>query len=114
VIRHRYLIAAAVGLGLVSLSVALGSLYNIELEVRASLLEAELRGHSLTDSEQDTLLAAFDKPSQFWTAFVGGTAGIGLLGFGGVLSIFELAVLRIRRRAPLGERSLEDIHPRGA
>ncbi|MEM1184942.1 MAG: hypothetical protein AAGI53_08050 [Planctomycetota bacterium] len=89
-------------------------MYNIELQVRASLLDAELRGQSLTDSEQDTLLAVFDKPSQFWTAFVGGTAGVGLLGFGGVLLLFELAVLLFRRRAPAGELSLEDIRPPGA
>jgi len=83
-------IAVLLGLGLVGVSIALGMLYRNETAIARATLEAELRGQSLTDSERDLLLAEYDNAARFLTAFVFGTVGVGLVGFGGALGLFEV------------------------
>ena len=89
----RMLVAACVALGLVGVSIALGTLYRSGLEIERAKLEAKLKGYELDESEQSLVLATFDQPGAFWTALVSGTAGVGLIGLGGALGTFELVSL---------------------
>lgn len=88
---NRFLVAVLIGLGLMGLSIALGTLYLGEVEMSRAALEAELRGETLEESGQEALLATFDNPARFWTALVSGTVGVGMLGVGGVLALYQLA-----------------------
>ncbi|MEM7755456.1 MAG: hypothetical protein AAF297_07445 [Planctomycetota bacterium] len=90
---HRTLVAGCIAIGLVGVSIALGTLYQTELRIERAKLEAQLAGYELDDSEQSVLLATFDQRGPFLTALISGTAGVGLLGLGGVLGLFELASL---------------------
>lgn len=96
---HPGLTAALCAIGLAGVSIALGLLYRDQSLQERALAELSIAYQRPLDaSDNDDILAAWD-PGLWLGALVSGTAGVALLGAGGVVFLYDLPRL-VRRRDP--------------
>ena len=83
-------IALCVGLGLALVSVALGCLYMNERRVQRATMEL-VHAKGEVDEDSAEVMATLDVYTDWryvTPALVSGTAGVGFLGFGGIMALF--------------------------